>query len=88
MMATFGELNWQGITALIALLSATGTSIAWTFHRAYKLGMNSQQIKSIHESIELDIKPALIKLDKRIDRLEDRMDKRFDELTKLLLKKQ
>ena len=83
-MATFEGMNWRGITALITLLTATGTGMAWTFRRAYKLGMSSQQLTGIQASIDKDIKPGIKLLEVRMDKKFEKVSERFDKVDERL----
>lgn len=101
-MATFESITWQAAGVFVAILSALGTVVVWTYNKVYQLGKTDQKITNIEYILDVEfrekfraidkrfdkIDKRFEKIDERFDKLEEKMDKKFEKLYALLLKKQ
>jgi len=94
-MATFESITWQAAGVFVAILSALGTAVVWTYNKVYELGKTDQRITNIEYILDVEfrekfkaIDKRFEKIDDRFDKLEEKMDKKFEKLYALLLKKQ
>lgn len=61
-MITYEVLHWQAVGVLVVIGSGL-TSLGLLF------GKNTQRIAAIEDTLENDIKPRFIRLEKRIDQM-------------------